>query len=137
MSFHILVPLIHELIGHHEQWQHQLVLVIVQAIDVQLQLLLASAGTSMVHGDADCACEGGRQTSSPKFGECEAASVANLAGVSASLGRHDGTEGLNGARGHSGSLGGSLLSSDQLFGGLIEVALGSELPVLAQMNIWD
>jgi hypothetical protein len=62
----------------------QLALVSVQSGDVQLELLLTGAGSSVINGDSHGSGKGGGKTGVFKFGESEATAVANLASISAS-----------------------------------------------------
>ena len=112
-------------------------LVSVQSCDVQLKLFLTGAGSSVINGDSDGSCEGSGKTGVFEFSESEATAVANLASISACCLRDDWTKALNRSGEDAGSLGNSILVSSKLLSWLIEVGLGSSLPVLAKMDVDD
>ena len=109
----------------------------VESLDIQLELLLAGRGASVVHSDANGASESGAQTGSLDLGKRESAAVPDLASVAAGRGRHDGAQLLEGSGEQFLALGNSLLTADVLLGGLVEVHSDSGLPVLAEMYVWD
>lgn len=116
---------------------NKLGLVGVQSRDVHLELLLAGAGSSVIDGDADGACESGGKLGSLQLLEGEATAVADLTGVLAGGLGHDGSEALGGAGEDARCLCDSILVSLDLLSGLVEVSLGSLLPVLSQMHVDD
>lgn len=117
--------------------QDKLALVLGETSGVHLELLLAGGGAAVVDGDANGASELGGDASLLEFSESEATTETDLAGVLAGSGRDDGTEVLNG----TGELGGglllSLLASNALLGGLVEMSLDTLDPVLAKVNLRD
>lgn len=115
--------------------EDELRLVSVQSVDVELELLLTCVGSSVVNGDANGACEMSIQTCLLKFVKGEAAAVSHLACVLSCSGRNDRAEFLDRAREAVGRLCDSTLVSHKLLSWLIEVALGSAVPVLAQVDV--
>ena len=116
---------------------NQLALVSVQSGDVQLELLLTGAGSSVINGDSNASCESGGKTGVFNLGEREASAIANLASISASSLGDDWAKTLSGSWEDSGGLRNSILVSLDLLSGLIEVSFCSSLPVLAKMDIDD
>ncbi len=116
---------------------NQLALVSVQSGDVQLELLLTGAGSSVINGDSNCSCEGSGKSGVFKFDESETTTIANLASISASSLGDDWTQAFGGSGEDTGSLGNSILVSLKLLSRLVEVGLGSSGPVLAKMDIDD
>jgi hypothetical protein len=115
--------------------QDHLGLVSLKTAHVELHLLRAGVGSPVINSDADGARELGGEASLLDFIEGEAASVSDLAGVlPGSRGNHW-AKLLNGAREGGGRLCDSTLVSSKLLGWLIEVALCSAVPVLAQMDV--
>jgi hypothetical protein len=119
--------------GEHDK----LALVSVKSGDVQLELLLTGAGSSVINGDSNASCESGGKTGVFDFSEGEASAVSHLASISASSLGDDGTQVLSGSGEDTGRLGNSILVSLELLGRLIEVSFGSSRPVLAKMDIDD
>lgn len=117
--------------------QNQLALIGVKSGDVQLELLLTGACSSVINGDSDASCESGGKTGVFELGKCEASAVAYFASVSASSLGDDRTQLFSWSGENTGSLCYSALVSSELLGRLIEVGFGSSLPVLAKMDIDD
>lgn len=121
--------------------EDQLGFVRVESLSVELELLLGGGGASVVNGDAHSACEASAQTSGLELSEGEATAVSDLTGVPAGAGGDNGAELLDGAGEHFFCFPFSLLESDELLGGLVEVNSESlhsgSLPVLAEMYVWD
>lgn len=59
----------------------ELALVGVKSGDVQLELLLAGGGSSVINGDSDGSGKGGGETGTLEFNEGETSAVAHLTGV--------------------------------------------------------
>ena len=116
---------------------NQLALVSVQSGDVQLELLLTGAGSSVINGDSDSLGKGGGELGTLEFSEGEAAAVAHLTGVLAGGLGDNRTECLGGSGEDAGSLSNSILVSLDLLSRLVEMSLGSHLPVLAEMDVDD
>lgn len=117
--------------------EDKLALVGVKSCDVQLELLLAGAGSSVINGDSDSLGKGGGELGTLEFSEGEAAAVAHLTGVLAGGLGDNGTECLGGSGEDAGSLSNSILVSLDLLSRLVEMSLGSHLPVLAEMDVDD
>ena len=117
--------------------EDELGLVGVESLDVELELLLAGRGASVVDSDSHGAGEGGRETSSLQLDEGEPTAISDLAGVATRAGRDNRSELLDGSGELFAALSCSLLEPNQLLGGLIEVNSDSCLPVLAEMYVWD
>ena len=117
--------------------EDKLALVGVKSGDVQLELLLAGAGSSVINGDSDSLGKGGGELGTLEFSEGEAAAVAHLTGVLAGGLGDNGTECLGGSGEDAGSLSNSILVSLDLLSRLVEMSLGSHLPVLAEMDVDD
>ena len=64
--------------------QNQLALVGAKSGNVQLELLLTGAGSSVINGDSNASCESGGKTGVFELDEGEASAVAHLASISAS-----------------------------------------------------
>jgi len=116
---------------------NQLALVSVQSSDVQLELLLTGAGSSVINGDSNCSCESRGKSGVSKFDESETTAVANFASISASSLGNNRTQVFSRSGEDTGSLGNSILVSLKLLSRLVEVSLGSSGPVLAKMDIDD
>jgi len=117
--------------------EDKLALVGVKSGDVQLELLLAGAGSSVINGDSDSLGKGGGELGTLEFSEGEAAAVAHLTGVLAGGLGDNWTECLGGSGEDAGSLSNSILVSLDLLSRLVEMSLGSHLPVLAEMDVDD
>lgn len=117
--------------------QNQLALIGVKSGDVQLELLLAGACSSVINGDSNASCESGGKTGVFELGKCEASAVAYFTSISASSLGDNRTQLFSWSGENTGSLGNSTLVSSELLGRLIEVGFGSSLPVLAKMDIDD
>ena len=117
--------------------EDKLALVGVKSGDVQLELLLAGAGSSVINGDSDSLGKGGGELGTLEFSEGEAAAVAHLTGVLAGGLGDNRTECLGGSGEDAGSLSNSILVSLDLLSRLVEMSLGSHLPVLAEMDVDD
>lgn len=115
--------------------QDHLALVLVEAGNVELQLLLAHGGAAVVNGDADGAGKLGGDASLLELDQGEATAKTDLAGVLAGSGGHDGAEILDGTGEELGSLGLTRDATGSLLAGLVEVSLDSLLPVLAEMHV--
>ena len=117
--------------------KNELGLVGTESFDVELELLLAGGGSSVINSDADSAGEGGAQTGLPELDESETTAISDLAGVSARAGGDNRSQLLE-RRGEAelaSSL--SLKNSDVLLGSLVEMDPDSSLPVFAEMNVWN
>ena len=110
-------------------------LVRVKSLNVELELLLAGVGSSVIDGDSNSAGEASRKFSSLELIESESTAVSNLTGVAASAGRDDWAELLNWAWEFATGFFLSALISSELLGRLIEVAFRSALPVLSEMHV--
>ena len=117
--------------------QNQLALIGVKSGDVQLELLLAGAGSSVINGDSDSLGKGGGELGTLEFSEGEAAAVAHLTGVLAGGLGDNRTECLGGSGEDAGSLSNSILVSLDLLCRLVEVSFSSALPVFAKMDVDD
>jgi hypothetical protein len=115
--------------------EDQFLLVHHKSVNVTCELLLAGVGSAVIDRDSNSAGKSGGELGLLEFSEGEATSVSDLTGVLASLRRDNGAEGL----GRTGvvfvgvSL--STLSTSEFLGGLVEVSVGSSLPVLAEMDV--
>ena len=117
--------------------QNQLALIGVKSGDVQLELLLTGAGSSVINGDSNASCESGGKTGVFELGKGEASAVAYFASISASSLGDNRTQLFSWSGEDTCCLGNSILVSSELLGRLIEVSFGSSLPVLAKMDIDD
>lgn len=117
--------------------QDKLALVGVESSDVQLELLLTGARSSVINGNSDASGESSCQTGVFDFRKGEAATVANFTSILASGRRDDWTEALGWSGEDAGGLCNSILVSLDLLSWLIEVCFGSSLPVLAKVDIDD
>lgn len=115
--------------------QDELGLVRGKTLGVQVQLLLGGVSSPVVDGDANSASEVGGQTCACEFVEGESTSVPHLAGVLAGGRRNDWAQLLDGAGEGACCLCDSTLVSSKLLGWLVEVALCSAVPVLAQVDV--
>ena len=117
-------------------WEEDhLALVRVEALDVQLELLLTRVSSSVINRDSDGACESSGQSGAGEFREGKATSVSDLASVPSRCRRNNWAEFLDWAGEGVRGLCDSTLVSSKLLCRLIEVALGSSVPVLAQMHV--
>jgi hypothetical protein len=103
----------------------KLALVGVKSGDVQLELLFAGGGSSVINGDSNGSGEGGGEAGSLEFNESETSSVANLTGILAGGLGDDGTERLGGSGEDACSFSNSILVSLDLLSRLVEMSLGS------------
>jgi hypothetical protein len=91
----------------------------------------------VVDGNANGASESGGEASSLQFVERETAAIPDLASVASGGGGNNWTQVLDGAWEGAGCLCDSTLVSSELLSGLVEVALCSAVPVLAQVDVCD
>jgi hypothetical protein len=117
--------------------EDKLALVLGETGGVNLELLFAGGSAAVVNGDSNGASELGGDASLLEFSKSEAATETDLTGVLAGSGRDDGTEVLNGTGELSSGLFLSLLASNTLLRGLVEVSLDTVDPVLAKVNFRD
>jgi hypothetical protein len=117
--------------------QDHLGLVGLETVHVELQLLSARVGPSVINSDANSAGESCSQAGLVEFIKGEATSVSHLALVLLGGRGNHGAELLDRAGERLGRLCDSTLVSSKLLGWLVEVALCSAVPVLAQMDVWD
>jgi len=115
--------------------EDQFLLVHVKSIHVPCELLLRGVGSAVIDRDSNSAGESGGEAGLLELLEGETTTVSDLTGVLASLGRNNGAEGLTGSGVVSGSGSLSALSSTEFLGSLVEVSVGSSLPVLAEMDV--
>jgi len=115
--------------------EDQFLLVHVKSINVPCELLLAGVGSAVIDRDSNGTGELGGELSLLEFSKGESTSVSDLTGVLTGLAGDNGAESLGrtGVVLGSGSL--SALSSSEFLGGLVEVSVGSSLPVLAEMDV--
>lgn len=66
--------------------QDELALVLVKSCDVDLQLLLTGASSSVINSDSNGSCEISAQSSALDFGEGKSSTEADLASILAGLG---------------------------------------------------
>ena len=81
--------------------EDELGLVGVESLNVELELLLAGGGSSVVNRDADGTGEGGAQTGVLELDESEATAISDLTGVLARARGDDGSQLLDGHGEHS------------------------------------
>lgn len=115
----------------------ELALVGVESGDVQLELLLAGASSSVINGDSNSSGKGGGDLGTLEFSEGETTAVADLTGVLASGLGDNGTKSLGGSGEDAGSLSNSILVSLDLLSRLVEMSLGSHLPVFTEVDVDD
>jgi len=117
--------------------EDQFLLVHVKSSHVPFELLLRSVGSAVIDGDSNSAGESGGEAGLLELSEGETTTVSDLTGVLSSLRRDNRAEGLSrsGVSSVSSSL--STLSPSKFLGGLVEVSVGSSLPVLAEMDVGD
>jgi hypothetical protein len=105
-----------------------------EASGVDLELLLAGGGAAVVYGDSNGASELGGDASLLELSKGEATTETDLSGVLAGSGRDNGAEVLKRTGELSSLLFLSLLASNALLRGLVEVSLDTLDPVLAKMD---
>lgn len=117
--------------------QDHLGLVGLESVHVEVHLLSARVGPPVINSDADGARERGGEASLLEFIKGEATSVSHLACVLLGGRGNHGAELLDRAGERVGRLCDSTLVSSKLLGWLVEVALCSAVPVLAQVDVRD
>jgi hypothetical protein len=115
--------------------EDQFLLVHVKSINVPCELFLAGVGSAVIDRDSNGTGESGGELGLLEFSKGEATTVSDLTGVLSSLAGDNGAEGLGRTGVVSGSASLSTLSSSEFLGGLVEVSVGSSLPVLAEMDV--
>jgi hypothetical protein len=115
--------------------EDQFLLVHVKSIHVPCELFLAGVGSAVIDRDSNGAGESGGELGLLEFSKGETTTVSDLTGVLASLRRDNGAEGLGRTGVVLGGVSLSTLSSSEFLGGLVEVSVGSSLPVLAEMDV--
>ena len=117
--------------------QDELGFVGVESLSVQLELLLAGGGSSVVDGDSDGASKGSAETSGLELSKGETTAVSDLTSVPSGAAGHDGSEHLGRPGEHFTAFLLSALQSSELLRWLVEVDSDARLPVLAEMYVWD
>jgi hypothetical protein len=116
---------------------NELALVGVESCNVQLELLLTGRSSSVINGDSDGFGEVGGQTSILEFSKSKTSSVSDFASILAGGLGNNRTKALSRSGEDAGSFSNSILVSLDLLRRLVEVSLGSSLPMLAQVDVDD
>lgn len=107
-----------------------------KSVDVQVKLLLAGAGSSVIYGNSDGSGVSGSELDGFQFLESETAAKTNLTSILASSLGNNRTERVGRSWESASGLVLSDLMSLLFLGGLVEVSLNTNsFPVLAKMHV--
>ena len=107
-----------------------------KSVDVQIKLLLAGAGSSVIYGNSDASGVSGAKLDGSQFLESETTAKTHLTSILAGSLRNNRTERVDGSWESASGLVLSDLMSLRFLGGLVEVSLNTNsFPVLAKMHV--
>jgi len=102
-----------------------------------LKLLLTGTGSSVINCNSDSSSEISVEVGSFKFNKSESSSIANLSSILFGSLRNNRTKRFSGSWEDTGCFSNSILVSLDLLSRLVEVSLGSLLPMFAQVDVDD
>lgn len=107
-----------------------------KSVDVQIKLLLAGAGSSVIYGNSDASGVSGTELDGFQFLESETTAKTHLTSILAGSLRNNRTERVDGSWESASGLVLSDLMSLRFLGGLVEVSLyTNSFPVLTKMHV--